>query len=216
MVNAVQRWEPVVRAELKAQAVPLPKELILAVMRVESQGSPGLVNPKSGASGLMQIMPITLKDFNQRHGKSYTMADMQSTKNEAAIKQIRVGIAVIAHYWKRAYQYLSKRFVNVPVDELAHISDLFYVAGPGNTIERLDQLSQPTWAAVKEKFPKWNALPHPTKVFKESHPWNVDRIGSWLEAPIQKIGKVAKDPRTGFALGILLLMVAYHLMKGKK
>jgi hypothetical protein len=40
----------------------------------------------------------------------------------------------------------------------------------------------------------------------------MDRISAWLEGPLKKI---VKDPRKGFALGILMLMLAYWLMKGQ-
>lgn len=200
-------------AELNSQGVPLPSSLILSVIKVESNGYPGLINPKSGASGLMQIMPTTLQDFNARHGKTYTMSDMQSESDSSARKQIEVGIAVLAHYWKRAYKYLKNRLKDVPVDELAHIADLFYAAGPGATMKRLDKLAVPTWEAVKAAFPEWNAIPHPTKIFATEHPWEIASIGTWLEGPLKKI---LKDPRTGFAVGILVLMLAYWLMKGQK
>lgn len=200
-------------AELNTQGVPLPSSLILSVIKVESNGYPGLINPKSGASGLMQVMPTTLQDFNARHGKQYSMADMQSESDSSARKQIEVGIAVLAHYWKRAYKYLKSRLPNVPVDELAHIADLFYAAGPGATMKRLDQLATPTWEAVKAAFPNWNAIPHPTKIFSTEHPWDISSIGTWLEGPLKKI---IKNPKTGFALGILILMLAYWLMKGRK
>lgn len=213
VAKSVIRWEPLVISELNSQGVPLPASLILAVINVESRGKPGLVNPKSGASGLMQVMPTTLQDFNSRHGKTYAMSDMRSEDDSSARKQIEVGIAVLAHYWKRAYKYLTDRLENVPVDELAHIADLFYAAGPGATMKRLDKLATPTWEAVKAAFPNWNAIPHPTKIFKIDHPWNVSKIGQWLEGPLKKI---VKDPRVGFAAGILVLMLAYWLMKGKK
>lgn len=213
VAKSVARWEPVVVAELKKQGVPLPSSLILAVINVESRGKPGLINPKSGASGLMQVMPTTLQDFNSRHGKTYTMGDMQSKSDMSARKQIEVGIAVLAHYWKRAYKYLKNRLPEVPVDELAHIADLFYAAGPGATMKRLDKLTVPTWESVKAAFPNWAAIPHPTKIFQTEHPWNVSTIGKWIEGPLKKI---IKDPRTGFALGIIVLMLAYWIMKGKK
>jgi hypothetical protein len=210
---SVARWEPVVRAELGLQSVPLPPELILAVIRVESNGFPGLVNPKSGASGLMQVMPTTLQDFNQRHGTNYTMADMQSESDSGARKQIQVGIGVLAHYWKRAYKYLSNRLPDtVPINEVAAFADLFFAAGSGATMKKADKLPVPTWAAMESAYPGWNALPHPKKVLKEPKPWNVEAIGAWLEGPLKKI---VKDPKTGFAVGILMLMLAYWLMKGQ-
>lgn len=218
VAKSVLKWEPLVLSELASQGVPLPSSLILAVIKVESNGKAGIVNPKSGASGLMQIMPGTLKDFNQRHGKNYPISTLRSSSESDARKQIEVGIAVLAHYWKRAYKYLKNRLGDVPADELGHIADLFYAAGPGATMKRLDKLAVPTWAAVQNAFPSWNALPHPTKIFSVPHQWNLDKIGSWLEGPLKKIGgEISKDPKAGFALGILVLMAAYYFMtKGKK
>jgi len=212
---SVTRWEPIVATELSARSIPLPKELVLAVIWVESRGKPGLVNPKSGASGLMQIMPTTLQDFNQRHGTNYTLADMRGESKDAAIKQIRVGVDIIAHYWKKAYQYLSSRLEHVPIDELGRIADLFYVAGPGATRKKLDKLPVPVWAAVKDAYPKWNALPHPTKVFAEPKPWDISSISSWLDGELSKL-PIVKDPKQGFAFGVLILMAAYwYMAKGK-
>lgn len=191
---SVLRWEPAIVAELQARSIPLPKELVESIMTVESRGKPGLVNPKSGASGLMQVMPITLQDFNQRHGTDYTLSDMRGTSNDAALKQIRVGIDIMAHYWKRAYQYLSNRLENVPIDELGRIADLFYVAGPGATKKKLDKLDVPTWERVKATYPGWNALPHPTKVYTDPKPWNVAAISQWLDGALSDL-PVAKDPK---------------------
>lgn len=213
---SVLRWEPAIVAELQARAIPLPKELVESIMTVESRGKPGLVNPKSGASGLMQVMPGTLQDFNQRHGTDYTLADMRGTSNYAALKQIRVGVDIMAHYWKRAYQYLSNRLENVPIDELGRIADLFYVAGPGATKKKLDKLDVPTWERVKAAYPGWNALPHPTKVYAEPKPWNVNAISQWLDGALSDF-PIEKDPKKGFGIGVLILMVAYwYMQKGKK
>lgn len=170
----------------------------------------------------MQVMPGTLADWNQRHGKAYTLADLQGTSAEDARRQIEVGIGVLSTYWRGAHQYLKKRLDTVPVDELAHIADLFYVAGGGATKKRLNKLDTPTWAAVQARYPTWNALPHPRNVFKTpiAH-WDLPAIEAWLSGPIQKPGPVPpgqpeRDPRAGFALGVMLLIVAYWLMKKGK
>jgi len=219
----VEKWANAVSAELKRQGVPLPEELVLAVMYVESRGKAGLVNPNSGASGLMQVMPGTLLDFNQRHGRNYTIADLQGKSQAAAMKQIEVGIAVLAHYWKSAYKYLSKRLSDVPIDLLGRVADLFYVAGPGRTQKRLNKLSNISWDSIESQYSKWAAMPHPRKVYADEydHPFNLQVIDHWLKGPLQKgpagpISEPAKDPKMGFALGVLLLMAAYWAMKGKK
>lgn len=213
VIAAVQRWQPIVAAELAAQSIPLPNELILAVMQVESGGSPGIVNPKSGASGLLQVMPGTLADYNKRHGSSITLDEMRGKTDSDAAKQIKVGIDIVATYWRSAYKYLAKRWNDVvPIYELAHIADLFYVAGPGATRAKMDKLPNPTWAAIQAAYPSWNALPHPKKVLAEPKPWNIPAIESWLNATFE----VVKDPKKGFALGILILMGFYWWTKGRK
>lgn len=217
----VKKWEPAVIAELERQGVPLPPELMLAIMYVESRGKAGLMNPKSGASGLMQVMPGTLKDFNKRHGRNYSIDDMRSDAPAAALKQIEVGIAVASHYWKSAYKYLSKKLEDIPTELLGRVADLFYVAGPGAAQKRLNKLPNISWDAIEAKFSNWAAMPHPRKVYADEydHPFDTQAIGEWLQGPIggpvEPIEPI-KDPKMGFALGVLLLMAAYWLMKGKK
>lgn len=216
--DKVKKWQDAVIAELERQGVPLPAELILAIMWVESRGKAGLVNPTSGASGLMQIMPNTLKDFNKRHGRNYSIDDMRSESAAAALKQIEVGIAVAAQYWKSAYKYLSKKLTDISTELLGRVADLFYVAGPGATQKRLNKLSSISWDSIESNFPKWAALPHPRKVYGDDydHPFDTSAISEWLKGADGVVTEPEKDPKLGFALGILLLMAAYWLMKGGK
>lgn len=215
-VPAVQKWTPMVLAELTRQKLPLPIQLILGVIQIESGGHAGVTHPKSGASGLMQVMPGTLRDFNKRHKKQYTLTDLRSSDLSSAQKQIEVGVATISTFWKSAYQYLSDRLDTVPIDELSRIADLFYVAGPGATKQKLNKLSNPSWAAVQAMFPGWNALPHPRNVFdlvdSENTTWDTPKISAWLDT-----GAIVKKPAVqGFAAGILLLAAAYWFMQRKK
>jgi hypothetical protein len=213
MVNkASENWRNEVLTELFKQNVPLPSDLIISLIYVESRGKAGSINEKSGASGLTQVMPITLQDFNNRTGKNYTMSDLRRNDVSSAKKQIEVGISVLANYWRSAFKYLSKRYEKVPIDELAHIADLFYVAGPGATKKRLNKLSNPTWHEIQKAFPKWDALPHPRNVFNKPISWDIEEIDNWLSGSISKI---AKNPVTGFAFGVLILMATYWLLKGK-
>jgi hypothetical protein len=172
--------------ELAKQGVPLPVDLILSVVQRESGGIAGNVNPKSGASGLMQVMPIAVKDYNQRHGTHHTMDEMTHSDAQSARAQLEVGIGVLAHFWKTAYAYLAKRYDStpVPIEELARIADLFFAAGPVATQDKLNKIQPPFWENVQAAYPTWNALPHPRHVLKEPKPWNLSAIQQWLDAPI--------------------------------
>jgi len=138
---------------------------------------------------------------------------MQGKSLADANKQIRVGVSTMGRFWKSAYKYLSGRLSTVPIDDLAFISDLFYVAGPAATKKKLDSIPVPDSANVRSRFPTWNALPHPNRVLSKPFPWDLKKINTWLTT-----GKdvVIASPKTGYALGLLLLMAAYWLMKGKK
>jgi hypothetical protein len=213
--KSVLRWSPVVDAELVRANVPLPRDLILAIIDVESRGVPGLTNPKSGASGLMQIMPGTLNSYNDAHSSApISIEELRSSGAVAAVAQIRVGLWVLATYWKSAYKYLAGRLSTIPIDELSRIADLFYVAGPGATRRRLDKLSVPSWGGLQAAFPSWNALPHPRNVFAhfEDLQWPIEAIQNWVTTE----GSILEDPKTGLAVAVAGILVAWWFMRDRK
>jgi hypothetical protein len=216
VTKQVQKWAPAVQAELQRVNVPLPVDLILSVIHTESRGKAGLVNKTSGASGLTQIMPNTLVWYNENHqSEPVELSELRSSSDMDAIKQIRVGVWVLAKFWKGAFNYLSGRLGEVPIDELARIADLFYVAGPGATKKRLDKLDSPTWAAVQAHFPTWAALPHPRNVFShlEGLQWPLEAISNWLKTG--KILGMIPSPEDGFVIAVLGILVAWYLLRGK-
>ena len=210
-----KRWASLVSGELTLAKVPLPVDLILAVIDVESGGKPGLVNQKSGASGLMQVMPVVLKDFNKVHSIRYSIDDIRDPQNPLA--QIRVGVWILSQFWKSAYKYLLSRLKVIPMDELLRIADLFYVAGPAATKKKLSKVSPPTFAAIAERWPTWNALPHTIRVQKrvsdEKTNFDLTSISNWLKGN----GKGSlDDPLTkkeGAAIALILLVLGWLLLK---
>jgi len=215
MSKQVEQWRGTVERELNRQSVPLPVDLVLDLIWVESRGKAGNTNAKSGASGLMQVMPGTLDWYNKQNTAKIPLAHLRSPNYGA--EQIRVGIWVLAQFWKGAYKYLKGRLETIPTEQLARIADLFYVAGPGATKKKLDKVDPPFLEAVAERFPTWNALPHPRNVFKRFDArgvdWDLDSISKWLH------GKVTKE-KIAEGLSILalaaVLVIYWFVLREKK
>lgn len=201
-------WAPIVQQELSSQGIPLPIELILAVIDIESQGVPGIENEKSGASGLMQVMPVVVEDYNNAHKQKTSIERMRDPN--LGKEQIKVGIWILGQFWKGAYSYLKKRLTTVPIDELMKIADLFYVAGPGAAKKRLNKLSVPSWNAVQSSYPEWNALPHTKKAIEKTEGviFDLDSIGKWLEGAVGKI-----DQKKGVSMAVVIIAAGMLLMR---
>lgn len=217
MTKAIEKWRPSIAAELARSGYPLPPELVEAVLSRESGGSVGVINPSSGASGLMQVMPIALKDYNQNHTRKYTMADLRSKTTAGARIQIRVGLWILARFWRGAFSYMHKKIANVELDDLARIADIFYAAGPGNAKKKLDRIV-PTYDNAKATFPKWDRIIPAQKVLdyvsNAGGQWDVVALNDWLNT-----GKLIDQKKTaiGAAVGVLLIALAlWYFQKGKK
>lgn len=202
----VEGWRDIVREEQSRLKSPLPENLVLATIHVESRGYPGTTNPKSGASGLMQVMPDTLKWYNQQTGENIPL-DVLRSKSHGR-EQIRVGLWVLHQFWRGAHRYLTSRLTDIPVDELGRVADLFYVAGPGAAKKKLDQVAVPFYSYVAAKFPKWNALPHPKNVWAilpDDTLWNTEAISKWLGSSVDKI----KQTRNSTLILIAVIAIGY-------
>lgn len=210
-----RRWEPVAQAELDRHKCPLPVDLVLALIDRESSGIPGIVNATSGAMGLMQVMPVVVRDYNAATGDGITRGELTGKTDADAEKQIRIGVWVLLRFWRSAYKYLSGRTSVMKADDLARIADLFYVAGPGQTQRKLNTLQNPTWDAVQERFPEWNALPHPRYVFARTNtalwPWTA--IYQWLDAQPTKYYPPGRGPIDGLILASIILAMALWALK---
>lgn len=201
------KYVPIIKTELSRFGIPLPVELVQAVIDIESGGVPGIVNQKSGATGLGQVMPVVVKDFNKAHGTNITMADLRGKDSTSIELQIRIAVWILGRFWKGAYNYLSKRLDDVPIDELTKIADLFYVAGPGATKKKLNKLTTPTFAGLKSIYPKWNAFPHVERLFKridDPSGWDLSSISSWLHSPGLK-ARFEREPKLAALLAIIAL-----------
>lgn len=216
--KSLPKYDNEILKALSRFGYPLPKELVQAVIKIESGGIPGLVNPKSGASGLGQVMPIVLKDYNKRTGSSLTMADMHGKDRRSIQNQIFVSVWVLGVFWKGAYNYLVSRVEDVPIDELLKIADLFYVAGPGATKKRLDTLTVPSFDNLQSRFPKWNAFRHTKRLLKnipESTPWQLSDISEWLHSK-GLFEKMKREPKLAGVIALVALAIGAQYFFGGK
>ena len=215
-----ERIKQIVAEEISNGGYPFPAELIHAIIKVESNWTPGIVNPKSGATGLMQVMISVVSDYNKRHKTTLSMVDLQRSDEVSVRNQIKVGLWVLGVFWHGAYNYLQPRTNTVPVDELVKIGDMFYVAGPGAAKSKLNQLATPTSAAVAARWPDWVALNHVNKVWSlvdsQVPPWNLAAIDKWL-------GKQTAPTIAGFSgnlgsfmIAAILLLVGWHFLSERK
>lgn len=210
----------VVRQEIETGNYPFPQPLIEALIRVESNWKPGIVNPNSGASGLMQLMPITLRDYNLHNWPKLTMDDLQGVSLASIRSQVKTGLWALGTFWRGAYAYLQPKLGTVPLDELVKIADLFYVAGPSATKKKLATLDTPTFEKVSTTYPDWNALPHPNKVWTytiaEDPVWDLEAIDSWVRKGSQPIVAGFDGHLGGYILGALALIFVWYFFGKKK
>ena len=215
MTDRVERWRPMVTDELRQSGYPLPVELVLAVIYRESRGTVGAVNPSSGASGLMQIMPIALRHYNQNHSRKYRMSDMKAKTMAGAKAQIRVGIWILATFWRSAYRYLKRRLGSVALDDLVKIADMFYAAGPAATKRRLDKI-KPTYENAKAAYPKWDRIIPAQRVWDwvsdHGGQWNMSAIDEWLES---NLVTEQKKTKLGAVIALLMIAFAWNSLRGK-
>jgi hypothetical protein len=213
--------QKMIAEEIDAGGYPFPQALIESLVKVESSFKPGIVNNKSGASGLTQVMPGTLEDFNKRHSLKVSLDELRADSIPAARKQIQVGLWVLGQFWKGAYKYLQPRLGTVPVDELVKIADLFYVAGPGATKKKLEKVSTPNYETLLAVYPTWNAHPHVRKVWDytaQANPiWNLNAIDEWVSdgSGGEPIVAGFGGHLGGFVLAALLVGAAWYFLKGK-
>lgn len=215
------KWRSAAAQILSQTGVPLPVELVLSIIDVESSGHSGAKNPKSGASGLMQVMPITLETYNQNHKQKFTIEDLRNPNNPAS--QLKTGIWVLALYWKKAYNYLSSVLPTVDTADLMKIADLYYSTGPGAIKPLLKRLTSPTYQHFAAAYPNHGGLPHARKitdrVADSGAKFNLDAISDWLEGDkLRQGGEQKEKNKTPMgalaALGILCLAWWYFKKKG--
>lgn len=82
-------------AKCKEQISEIAKEIncdpraIESVIMAESGGNPAAVNPKSGASGLIQFMPSTIASMNKLYGTNVTIQQIRNMSAEEQMPYVR-------------------------------------------------------------------------------------------------------------------------------
>lgn len=218
------RFLPIISSEISLMKYPFPPELITALIWVESRGNVGAVNSNSGASGLMQIMPIALRHYNQESGlPTVTMAMLKSKSDEYAQDQIRVGMWLLANFWKGAYRFLKSKMNAVNTTDVMKIGDTFYAAGPGRMKQLISKIDgNPTFANIVKTYPNSNAIKHAKNVFNRASKlgakFDENKIRRWLtNTPVpQTAPTIAERPPIDGAIMALIAIgiVWFTFQKG--
>lgn len=212
----VEKWRNLAQSEIDKSGVPLPVELALAIIKNESGGRVGAVNPTANDSGLMQVVPISLKWYNQKHARKYTMNDLQGKSDSSARIQIRIGLWVLASWWRIAYRYLKKRRPTVPLDDLARIADLFYARGQAGARRKIDKVA-PNFEAIESAYPDWRPVGHARRIWaltnKAGATWDSTSIDNWLHGET-----IIEDKKTvgGAIAAVVIIAVAWMVLKKGK
>lgn len=218
----VKALGPMVGELIAAGGYPWPVEYILAIIQSESGGNIGEVNPKSGASGLMQIMPIALKQFNIDTKLGYTMVDMKGKDDQSARRQVRVGLHIVGYMWRQAANYLKKRVSHIVFEDLVQISQLFYVAGQGAAKKKIDEVVEPTFAKIADRFAGWSAIPYTKRIWSDTASlkpvWDLDAVERWIggsagSGPDRPA--IARTGKNGFLIGVLAIAIASFFLRDR-
>lgn len=216
------RWEALTRAEIARGGYPFPVEYPLSVILVESSGSVGEVNSTSGASGLMQIMPGTLRGYNQNNSPNIPLSHLRSTDPKYAPEQIRVGLWVMGGYLKLGYKWIRETTADPGLSDLIKISDLMYVRGPAGVRSDFKNVNPHSFDAMVAMRPNYQPFAHPRKVWKwttvNNNPtWDMQAIDNWLSgvtAPPPVETPPLMSSSSGFIGAALLVAVAsWYLSK---
>ena len=188
--NQIERWRQFVKWECK----DLAPDLVLAIIRKESGGIPGLIATASckpwqipsiaggyitfnHALGLMQVVPRTIASYNQSTTTDRVyFEDMKGQEERAARLQIRVGCAVYASAILNLHQYdpLTFKAATPATADPNHLilALVGYRMGSGALRKKLDKLKalgKPlTFEALAATFPNWGQ----------------NQQGEWINRPI--------------------------------
>lgn len=231
----IERWRKYAIWECR----DIPPDLILAIIKYESNGVPGRPSETTTkrhdiplaaggfinynhALGLMQIIPGTIASYNKAHPNDPVFYEDMSGKDERAARlQIRVGCAVFANGVRKLYKYDPRVFIGdtpgrATPDQLL-LALTIYAHGWGNLRPKLNALRARgiplSFANVERHFPNWGQ----------------NKEGKWINRPLyyaktvwtNAINHGMTPPDTmiaGFDGSMLLLaavlVVAYTVSKG--
>lgn len=193
---AVERWRAAAR-DIGARR-GIPEAWILATIRNESRGVPGLPG-SSGELGLMQTMPDVITRYNAINlSAQVSRAEMAGTTAHDGAQQIKVGAWYLDHLCRELNKEDPDRFpapFRAPPDDQILFADLAFAAGRGALNK---QRAAAAAAGLPDTFDGLRAAKGPIPDRKFGH---AERCLAWTRADQAQGGELApaRPPQTATA-----------------
>jgi hypothetical protein len=196
---------------------------VLSVILAESGGDVGQVNPNSGASGLMQVMPKTLDSYNNNHADKITLAQMRSHNPLDGASQIRVGLWVMGRYVKKSFVWISETNPNPALADLIRIECLMYLGGPGLVYQKFGHMSDRRFDTLVAAYPNWPYWKYPRKIWmwtatNNNPTWDIEALDRWVSGETGGTDQPVEPPliagdKNGFLLAMMIIAIASYYLK---
>jgi len=216
VASRVEALRGAISEVIASQHLPIPTELIMGLVDLESGGDPTQINPNSGAMGLTQLMPIAIKDYNQRHKTTHSAASVMASPK----LQLEIGVDIYAQYLRKAWRLLAGK-VPFNTRDIVSTALMCYVWGPGNVELFFKKIESPTWDFIQQNYHDSKAPKYARVVLSraaELNPvWNDEALKSWLSATspggyTPTVPLISDSNRKGVVLALALFALGFWVI----
>ena len=205
---------------IASQNLPIPVELLMGLVDLESGGDPTQINPNSGAMGTFQLMPIAIADYNRRHKTAHTPATVMASPK----LQIEIGADIFGQYLRKAWRLLSGK-IPYNTRDIVSTALMCYVSGPRTIEKMLSGIDVPTYQFVQKLEGPTKQATYARVVLsrtEELNPtWDDKALNSWLSsvpagATDPNVPLISENNRKGVIVALALFALGMWVIADGK